>query len=157
MHLFPIARQFSSTLRVVRIMAGEKQTFRAFLIIIKLLLSSEMKKKKNHGNVVFCENTSTDCMGKGGGRRDAHSSRWRNLHLARAVFPECDMFVAVPGDCFRLHCWVKQQKGKNLRLVWTSTQISKYNLSCSDFSYLQNSGGIIMRMSLMTLLIIRHF
>lgn len=96
--------------------------------------------------VVFFKNTSTDCTGIGGGRRNAHSSRWRNLHLARAVFPECDMFVAVPGDCFRLHCWVKQQKGKNLRLVCISTQISKHNLSSSDFSYLQNSGGTIMRM-----------
>lgn len=43
-------------------MAGEN-LYRAFLIIIKLLLSSGMKKK-NHGNVAFCENTSTDCMGK---------------------------------------------------------------------------------------------
>lgn len=124
-------------------MAGEKLS-EAFLIVIKLLISSEMKKI-NHGNVVFCENTSTERLMKGGGRRDAHSSRWRNLHLARAVFPECDVFVAVPGDCFRLHCWVKQQKGKNLRLVWISTQISKENLSCSGFSYLQNSGGTIMR------------
>lgn len=104
-----------------------------------------MKKKKKI-MVVFCKNTSIDCMGIEGSRRDAHSSRWRNLHLARAVFPECDMFVAVPGGCFRLHCWVKQQKGKNLRLVWISTQISKHNLSCSDFLYWQNSGGTIMRM-----------
>lgn len=84
-------------------------------------------------------------MGKGGGRRDAHSPRWRNLHFARALFPECDMFVAVPEDWFRLHCWVKQQKGKNLRLVWISKQISKHNLCCSDLSCLQNSGGTITR------------
>lgn len=84
-------------------------------------------------------------MVKEGGRRDAHSSRWRNLPLARAVFPERDAFVAVPGDCFRLHCWVKQQRGKNLRFIWISTQISKHNLRCSGFSYLQNSGGTIMR------------
>lgn len=55
------------------------------------------------------------------------------------------MFAAMLGDCFRLHRWVKQQKGKNLRLVWISTQISKHNLSC-QISYLQNSGGAIMRM-----------
>lgn len=55
-----------------------------------------------------------DCMVKEGGRRDAHSSRWRNLPLARAVLPERDVFVAVPGHCFRLHCWAKQQRGKNL-------------------------------------------
>lgn len=37
-------------------------------------------------------------------------------------------------------------ESKNLRLVWISKQISKHNLSCSDFSCLQNSGGTIMRM-----------
>lgn len=42
--------------------------------------------------------------------------------------------VAMPGDCLSLQCWVKQQKGKNLRLVWIITQISKHHLSCSDFA-----------------------
>jgi len=36
---------------------------------------------------------------------------WRDLHLARAVFPECAMFVAMLGDYFRLHRWVKPIKG----------------------------------------------
>lgn len=53
--------------------------------------------------------------------------------LARAAFPELAVFVAMPGECFSLHHWVKQRKGENLRFVWINTHTSKHNLSCSDF------------------------
>lgn len=130
-------------------MAGEKQTSRAFLIIINLLLYAETKNKKIGQFFSLWGITSTDCMGKGGGKRGAHASKQRTAKTSApcqsSASQACDV-CCYARRMSEVHCWVKQQKGKTLRLVWVSTQISKHNLRCSGFSYLQNSGGTIMRM-----------
>lgn len=49
-------------------------------------INSEIKRK-NQGNLVVCGDSPRDCMGKGGSRRDAHSSKRRTGEKS-APWPE---------------------------------------------------------------------